>query len=121
MGKASKKTKPTTTLQNISHWLVYALFRCIEGMLRLMPVVLIWYVGRILGSIGFYVSGKYRRLAKHNLTVAFGREKTDRWIHHTAKAHFQSLFSNLLCSFKLQLMPQAEVESRVTVEVAGRS
>lgn len=118
MGKASKKTKPTTTLQNISHWLVYALFRCIEGMLRLMPVVLIWYVGRILGSIGFYVSGKYRRLAKHNLTVAFGREKTDRWIHHTAKAHFQSLFSNLLCSFKLQLMPQAEVESRVTVEGA---
>lgn len=117
MGKASKKNKTgNKTLQMISHWLVYALFRCIEGTLWLMPVELVWYVGRILGSIAFYVSGKYRRLAKHNLRIAFGRERDEHWIHHTAKKHFQSLFSNTLCGFKLPMMPQAEVERRVTVE-----
>lgn len=114
MGK-SRKPK-NQTLQLISHWLVYALFRCIEGLLWLLPVEMVWYLGRILGTIGFYVSPKYRNLAKHNLRIAFGREKKEHWIHHTAKAHFQSLISNVLCGFKLPMMSQAEVEKRVTVE-----
>lgn len=114
MGKA-RKTK-NKTLELISHWLVYALFRCIEGTLWLMPVELVWYVGRILGSACFYLSPKYRRLAKHNLRIAFGRDRDEHWIHHTAKKHFQSLFSNALCGFKLPMMGQAEVERRVAVE-----
>ncbi|HEY1083165.1 MAG TPA: lipopolysaccharide heptosyltransferase II [Prosthecobacter sp.] len=117
MGKASKKkNRKNTAMQNISHWLVYAFFRCIEGLLWLLPVEMVWYLGRIIGTLGFYLSGKYRRLAKHNLEIAFGREKSARWIHHTAKAHFQSLFSNVLCGFKLPMMSQAEVEKRVAVE-----
>jgi len=114
MGKAS--SPKNKTLQLISHWLVYALFRCIEGMLWLLPIEFVWYLGRVLGTIGFYISPKYRRLAKHNLRIAFGREKKERWIHHTAKAHFQSLLANVLCGFKLPMMPQAEVERRVSVE-----
>ncbi|TDU70979.1 lipopolysaccharide heptosyltransferase II [Prosthecobacter fusiformis] len=114
MGKASPPKNKT--LQLISHWLVYALFRCIEGVLWLLPLALVWYLGRILGSIGFYLAPKYRRLAKHNLRIAFGSQRTEHWIHHTAKAHFQSLFSNILCGFKLPMMKTADVERRVTVE-----
>ncbi|MCW0219990.1 MAG: lipopolysaccharide heptosyltransferase II [Prosthecobacter sp.] len=114
MPKASSKNNKT--LQLISHWLVYALFRCIEGLLWLLTVEAVWYLGRLLGSIGFYIFPKYRKLAKHNLRIAFGRERREHWIHHTAKAHFQSLIANVLCGFKLPMMPQAEVEKRVTVE-----
>ena len=114
MGKAS--SPKNKTLQLISHWLVYALFRCIEGLLWLLPVEFIWYLGRILGSIGFYILPKYRRLAKHNLHIAFGREKSAHWIHHTAKAHFQSLVTNVLCGFKLPMMDKEDVLRRVTVE-----
>ncbi len=113
MGKASPKNK---TLQLISHALVYALFRCIEAVLWVMPLEMVWYIGRVMGAAGFYLMPKYRRLAKHNLRIAYGQEKTDHWIHHTAKAHFLSLFSNALCSFKMPTMPVAEVERRVTVE-----
>jgi len=116
MGKASKKKHRNKTLERISHWLVYAFFRCIEGTLWLMPLELVWYVGRVVGTIGFYVAGKYRRLAKHNLRIAFGRERDEHWIHHTAKKHFQSLFSNVLCGFRLPMMTQAQVEARVKVE-----
>lgn len=113
MGKATSKNK---TLQLISHWLVYVLFRCIEGLLWLLPVELVWYLGRILGSIGFYLMPKYRRLAKHNLHIAFGKERSERWIHHTAKSHFQSLTSNMLCGLKLPMMSREAVTRRVTVE-----
>jgi heptosyltransferase II len=98
------------------HWLVYAAFRCVEFVLWLLPIEVIWYLGRGIGTLGYYVSGKYRRLALNNLRIAFGREKDLAWRKATARRHFASLFSNILCGFKLPMMDQKEVEARVTVE-----
>lgn len=114
MAKAAS-TSPRP-LQLAGHWLVYAVFRCLEGLLWLLPVELVWYLGRVLGTLGYVLLGKYRRLAKHNLRIAFGRERSERWIRHTARAHFASLCANLLCGFKLPMMRPEAVAQRVTVE-----
>lgn len=98
------------------HWLVYAAFRCIEFFLWLLPIEVIWYLGRAMGILGYYVSGKYRQLALRNLRIAFGREKDLAWQKATARKHFASLLGNILCGFKLPMMNQKDVEARVTVE-----
>lgn len=114
MGKpAPKKNRPLKTL---SHWLVYAAFRCVEGVLWLLPVELVWRLGRALGHVAWVVAGKYRRLAQNNLRIAFGREKDEAWIRQTTRLHFASLFANFLCGLKLPMMKQEEVEARVVVE-----
>ncbi|WP_395738212.1 lipopolysaccharide heptosyltransferase II [Prosthecobacter sp.] len=90
-------------------WLVYALFRCIEGVLWLLPLIVVWCVGRVLGTLAYYIGGKYRRLALHNLHIAFGREKSPAQLRHLAREHFKSLFANILCGFKLPLMTEAAI------------
>ncbi len=95
---------------------MYALFRCVEAVLRVLPLVLIWWIGRGLGTLAYFASGKYRRLALHNLRIAFGREKSEAERRRIARAHFKSLFANILCGLKLPLMNEADVAKRVTVE-----
>lgn len=97
-------------------WLVYALFRCVEAVVNMLPLVAVWWLGRAVGTLAYFVGGKYRRLALDNLRIAFGREKSAAERRSIARAHFKSLFANILCGFKLPLMSEAEVASRVTAE-----
>ncbi len=106
----------TSPIKLVGPWLVYAAFRCVEAVLWLLPVEAVWYLGRAIGTVGYYLAGKYRRLALNNLRIAFGREHDEAWRRQTARRHFASLFANVLCGFKLPMMTQAAVEKRVTVE-----
>ncbi|MEQ1748479.1 MAG: lipopolysaccharide heptosyltransferase II [Prosthecobacter sp.] len=106
----------TSPIKLVGPWLVYAAFRCVEAILWLLPVEAVWYLGRTIGTVGYYLAGKYRRLALNNLRIAFGREHNEAWRKQIARRHFASLFANVLCGFKLPMMTQADVEKRVTVE-----
>ncbi|RBP47423.1 lipopolysaccharide heptosyltransferase II [Roseimicrobium gellanilyticum] len=105
--------------KNISRagqYLVYLLFRAVEGVLGLMPLMACAFVGRVFGLVAHAFFPSYRKLAQANLRIAFGREKDEAWIRATAREHFASLGQNFLCGLKLPLMSQKDVESRVTVE-----
>ncbi len=113
MGSAAESPRFS---KRAGQWLVYALFRCVEGVIKLLPIVAIWWIGRALGTLAYFVAGKYRKLALHNLRIAFGSEKSDPERQRIARAHFKSLFANILCGFKLPLMSEAEVAKRVKAE-----
>ncbi len=113
MGGVPESTK---FLKMAGQWLVYALFRCVESVLKMLPLTIVWWLGRGLGTLAYFAAGKYRRLALHNLRIAFGREKSAAERRRIARAHFKSLFANILCGFKLPLMSEKEVAERVTVE-----
>lgn len=113
---ASADTPRTSPIKLAGPWLVYAAFRCVEAVLWLLPVEVVWYLGRALGTVGYYIAGKYRRLALNNLRIAFGREHDEAWRRQIARRHFASLFANILCGFKLPMMKQSDVEKRVIVE-----
>jgi heptosyltransferase-2 len=40
--------RPSRLLTRIGQWLVYALFRCVEGVLAAMPMRVVWHLGRLL-------------------------------------------------------------------------
>lgn len=113
MGSA---TESASFKKRTGQWLVYALFRCVEGVLKCLPLLVIWWAGRVLGTVVYFLAGSYRRLALHNLRIAFGREKSAAERRAIAREHFKSLFANLLCGLKLPLMKEADVARRVRSE-----
>lgn len=118
MGSAKKSA---SLLTRTGQWLVYALFRCVEGVLWLLPLTIIWWAGRALGTLVYFIAGKYRKLALHNLRIAFGREKSETERRRIAQEHFKSLFANILCGFKLPLMNEADICKHVRSEGIERA
>src|SRR5207248_2938257 len=72
--------------------------------------------GQFLGFCVWLVSGKYRRLARRNIAIAFANEKTPREMHRLVRRHFQRLGANLLCSVKFTAMPPEKILRRVKVD-----
>lgn len=92
-------------------------FRAVESLLKILPLEFIWWCGRALGHVAWYLAGKkYRRLVLNNLRIAFGREHDEAWRLATAREHFRSLFANVLCGFKLPTMTLEQIEARLTLE-----
>lgn len=92
-------------------------FRAVESLLKILPLKFIWWCGRALGHVAWYLAGKkYRQLVLNNLRIAFAREHDEAWRLATAREHFRSLFANVLCGFKLPTMTPEQIEARVTLE-----
>lgn len=103
-------------ISRAGQYLVYLLFRAVEGVLGLLPLKACALTGRVCGLAAHALFPSYRKLAQANLRIAFGREKDEAWIRATAREHFASLGQNFLSGLKLPLMTQKDVEARVTVE-----
>lgn len=85
---------------------VFAVYHATSIALRALPIKLVWRIGRILGWFGYWLGGKYRRLALHNLTLAFGGERTEAEIHAIAREHFRGLGANFLSGLKIGNLPK---------------
>ncbi len=113
---ARKSTSPLAAgLSRCGQYFVYLLFRALELLLAILPLTLVAAVGRILGAISYFVAWKYRRLARENLRIAFGREMTAAQQRRIAWRHFQSLGSNFFCGLKLPLMTEKQIATRISV------
>ena len=95
---------------------VFRLYRLASATLCLLPLTAIFRVGWALGTVAYFISGKYRRLVLHNLGIAFGREKSPAELQILARKHFATLGANLLSSIKLPRLSREEIERVVTVE-----
>ena len=110
-GKTTKEK-----LGRLGQYGVYLLVRGAVGILHLVPLGLAARVGAFFGRIAYFLDGTHRRLAIRNLRIAFGKEWTEKQIRQTARDHFASLGANILCGFKLPLMQESQLATRVTVE-----
>jgi lipopolysaccharide heptosyltransferase II len=97
-------------------FVVYLLYRTGLAVAAAIPMPLLFAVGQFLGFCAWLVSGKYRRLAKRNVAIAFANEKTPREMRRLVRRHFQRLGANLLCSVKLTAMPPEKILRRVKVD-----
>jgi lipopolysaccharide heptosyltransferase II len=97
-------------------FLVYVLYRAGSAVAAALPLPFLFVFGQFLGACAWACSGKYRRLAKRNLAVAFGNEKSPRELRCLVRQHFRRLGANLLCSAKLTQMSPEKILERVKVE-----
>jgi lipopolysaccharide heptosyltransferase II len=97
-------------------FVVYLLYRAGLAVVAALPLPFLFGVGQFLGVCAWMFSGKYRRLAKRNLEIAFANEKSPRELRQLVRRHFRRLGANLLCSAKLTQMPPEKILERVEVE-----
>ncbi len=97
----------------------YLLYRAAALFVSFLPLGFLFSLGKFLGLVGWTLLGKYRRLALHNLTIAFGREKSCAELRQLSRRHFATLGANLLCSLKFSSMSIEQIAARVTVANEG--
>ncbi|MEQ1861488.1 MAG: lipopolysaccharide heptosyltransferase II [Chthoniobacteraceae bacterium] len=97
--------------------LVFLLYRAVAALLRLLPLIVVWRLGRALGSLGYVFGVPYRRLAIHNLAIAFGDEKSAAERRAIAREHFASLGANFLSGVKIAALSRERI--RMMVEIDG--
>ncbi|MGI8436847.1 MAG: lipopolysaccharide heptosyltransferase II [Chthoniobacterales bacterium] len=111
-GKITLRRRPHRMLD----YCTYLLYRAGLAVVTLLPLPLLFRAGELGGLLVWMLSRKYRRLAQHNLRIAFGAEKSAVALRRLTRQHFQRLGANLLSSAKLGTMPIAEIAARVSLE-----
>ena len=97
-------------------FVVYVLYRAGSAVAAALPLPFLFAFGQFLGECAWLFSGKYRRLAKRNVVIAFANEKSPRELRRLVRQHFRRLGANLLCSAKLTQMSPEKILERVEVE-----
>ncbi len=85
-------------------------------MIAAFPLKFLFRLGNVLGFLAWLLLPNYRRLARHNVAIAFGRELTIHAQRRLVRRHFQRLGANLLCSVKMASMPFAAVAECVEID-----
>lgn len=96
--------------------IAFALYRAISALLCALPLTAVFRLGWALGSLAYWVAPPYRRLVLHNLTIAFGREKSPAELRALARKHFATLGANIFSNVKLPTLSKEELLKVVTVE-----
>jgi heptosyltransferase II len=78
-------------------------------VIRRLPLGLCFVLGQVIGAFLWAILPRYRRLARENLSAAFGKEKCPSEIRWLTFRHFTTLGANGICSFKVAVLPQKAV------------
>src|SRR6266702_944252 len=97
-------------------FIVYLLYRAGSAITSAMPLPLLFVLGEFLGFCAWLILPGYRHLARRNVCIAFGNEKSPRQLRRLVRRHFQQLGANLLCSVKLTSIPLEKMAAQVEVE-----
>jgi heptosyltransferase II len=97
---------------------VYFCYRAALALLTALPLRLVFSLGRGFGFIAWFLLPAYRQLARQNVEIAFGPEKSEAEKSRIVRRHFQQLGANLLSGIKLNTMPLEKVAALVKTEGA---
>jgi heptosyltransferase II len=95
---------------------IYVLYRAASALVSLFPLRVLFRVGELFGLGAWLVSGKYRRLARANLQIAFGGECSEHELAQLTRRHFQRLGANLLCTVKIGTMRLEDAAKCLEIE-----
>lgn len=95
---------------------IYLLYRASTAIASALPLRVLFHIGDILGFGAWLFLPYYRRLARRNLEIAFGSEKSSRELRRISRRHFQRLGANLVCSAKMGSMSAQKLAQHLETE-----
>ena len=95
---------------------IYLLYRASTAFASALPVRVLFALGKFMGWCAWLLLPRYRRLARHNLQIAFGHEKSGRELRRIARRHFEWMSANLACGVKMGSMPPESLVRHVETE-----
>jgi lauroyl/myristoyl acyltransferase len=96
---------------------LYYLARVIVALLQALPLTWVARLGRAGGALAYWLDARHRRVARRNLTMCFGREKSAAEIRALARENFRRIGESFACSVKTasmtfeQLRPHIEFDA----------
>ncbi len=93
--------------------LVYWLARGLVAVIQALPLNFVARLGRGAGGLAFFLTGRYRRVVRENLTLCFGGEKSATEIDALAKENFRRIGENYACAIKTSAMSAAALRPHV--------
>src|SRR6476659_9255025 len=100
-------------------WLTFWIYRLLGFCIRLLPLDAGIRAGRVLGWIGYWILGKYRRIALRNIEIAFP-EKAPASRRRMARQHFALLVGNLFAIEKMSRFTKDQILARIQVDGMDR-
>jgi heptosyltransferase-2 len=101
-------------------YVIYLIYRIVGLLLGCFPLIWVFRLGQAVGWLGYNILGRYRRLARANIQIAFP-DWTSEEVQHCAKRHFKDLVANLLSSFVLLDKPWEVVRKYIDVSSFERA
>ena len=98
---------------------VYLSYRAALAAITALPLRVVFFLGQGLGFLAWLFLPNYRRLARRNVEIAFGDEKSNAEKNRIVRRHFQHLGANLLSGIKLNAMPLEKVAPLIELEGEG--
>ncbi|QQL46027.1 lipopolysaccharide heptosyltransferase II [Sulfuriroseicoccus oceanibius] len=111
---AARNTRPV----RFSHWFGYVGFRGAEALVSAMSAPMAFRFGELIGRAVYHLAPSYRRLARRNLRIAFGREKEDAEIAKMTREVFSSMGANFVSSIRFASGRLDDLKKTVTIEGA---
>jgi KDO2-lipid IV(A) lauroyltransferase len=93
--------------------LLYIIARAVIGFIQMLPLRTVARLGRASGALFYWLDARHRRVARHNLTMCFGQEKSAAEIGALAKENFRRIGENFACAAKTASMTPEELRSHV--------
>jgi KDO2-lipid IV(A) lauroyltransferase len=97
-------------------YLLYLLLKVFGLLINLLPESFALWLGRQMGSIGYYLDWEHRGVALQNLYLAFGQERSESQIRRIAKRTFQNLGMMAIEFFRIPVLEKEDFKKKVSVE-----
>jgi lauroyl/myristoyl acyltransferase len=95
--------------------ILYYLARGLVGGVQCLPLSWLAWLGRGLGTLGWWVDRPRRRLVAENLRLCFGAEKSLAELRALARENFQRVGEAGLCALKLAALDGARLRQCVAI------
>ena len=106
------------TFKLIVDYFLYLLVRLVDEAFNALPERAALATGRFFGRVAFVVLPDRRAAALENLTIAFGKEQSRRWIFRTARKSFEHVGMLAVEFLRIRRWTQEEMAKRIIIEGA---
>ncbi len=99
-------------MDHVVYWIVLSVVK----LVRSLPLSISFATGRVLGALAWGILPTYRRLARENMSRAFGDEYSEVEIRNMVFKHFVTIGANFLSALKMPALDEKTISSRCEVE-----
>ncbi|PWU06589.1 MAG: lipopolysaccharide heptosyltransferase II [Verrucomicrobia bacterium] len=99
-------------MDHVVYWIVLGVVKVV----RSLPLSICFATGRMLGALAWAILPTYRRLARENMSRAFGDEYSASQIRDLVFKHFVTVGANFLSALKMPALDERAISNHCAVE-----
>jgi len=100
----------------LKDWIIFLTAKVLGWIFRAMPMELALYLGKVIGTAGYYLDKKHNRVVYTNIKIAFGESKSLEEIKQITKKSFQNFCQHIVEVLCLPKISHGYIEKHIKFE-----